>query len=210
MKNFTYIVSLTGVLMSLAAASVPAQKGVDTQTEKIKQDTNKTTSRATDATRSFDWGKGKTKVRQALANPYKLAGRRDVLVTTIVDVLRDRKLVVDEAASRFKDGIIITQPYVFAKGAVIAQSELSRYAVLQNSDTSWTRGQMTFTIEIQSIDGVRNNVYINAKIEGRSGNGLTSEWTTVRSSGLAEDDLMSKIVEAVTGISQEPTQDTAN
>ncbi|MEP6850934.1 MAG: hypothetical protein ABI999_18900, partial [Acidobacteriota bacterium] len=158
----------------------------------------------------FDWGKGKTRVRQPLANPYKLAGRRDVLVSTIVDVLKDRKLVVDEAASRFKDGIIISQPYVFAKGAVIAQGELSRYAILQNSDTSWTRGQMTFTIEIQSIDGVRNNVYINAKIEGRSGNGLTSEWTTVRSSGLAEDDLMSKIVEAVTGISPEPTQDTNN
>jgi hypothetical protein len=187
-----------------------AQKGVDTQTEKIKQDTNKTTSRATDVSRSFDWGKGKTKVRDRLPNPYKLSGRRDVLISSIVDVLKDRKLVVDEAASRFKDGIIVTQPYVFAKGAVIAQSELSRYALLQNSDTSWTRGQMTFTIEVQSIDGARNNVYINAKVEGRSGSGLTSEWTSLQSSGLAEDDLMSKIVEAVTGVSPEPIQDAAN
>jgi hypothetical protein len=202
--------SVLGLSLLFSAGSAFGQKGVDTQTEKIKQDANKTTSRATDATRSFDWGKGKTRVRQPLPNPYKLSGRRDVLIAAIVDVLKERKLIVDEAASRFKDGIIVTQPYVFAKGAVIAQSELSRYAVLQNSDTSWTRGQLTFTIEIQSIDGAKNNVYINAKVEGRSGNGLISEWTSLQSSGLAEDDLMSKIVEAVTGVSPEPTQDTAN
>jgi hypothetical protein len=123
-------------------------------------------------------------------------------------VLKERKIIVDEAASRFKDGIIITQPYVFAKGAVIAQSELSRYAILQNSDTSWTRGQLTFTIEVQSIDGVKSNVYIIAKVEGRSSNGLMSEWTSLQSAGLAEDDLMSKVIEAVTGVSPEPVQDT--
>lgn len=210
MRTSIQILSLTGIFLTALVVSTFAQKGVDTQTEKIKQDTNKTTSRATDVSRSFDWGKGKTKVRDRLPNPYKLSGRRDVLISSIVDVLKDRKLVVDEAASRFKDGIIVTQPYVFAKGAVIAQSELSRYALLQNSDTSWTRGQMTFTIEVQSIDGARNNVYINAKVEGRSGSGLTSEWTSLQSSGLAEDDLMSKIVEAVTGVSPEPIQDAAN
>jgi len=210
MKTLGYIVLLLGMAGLPLVGGVLGQKGVDTQTEKIKQDINKTTSRSTDATRSFDWGKGKTKVREPLPNPYKLSGRRDVLISTIVDVLKDRKLIVDEAASRFKDGIIITQPYVFAKGAVIAQSELSRYALLQNSDTSWTRGQLTFTIEVQSIDGVKNNVYINARVEGRSGSGLISEWTSLQSSGLAEDDLMSKIIEAVTGVSPEPTQDTAN
>jgi len=210
MKTLGYIVFLLGLAGMPLVGGVLGQKGVDTQTEKIKQDINKTTSRSTDATRSFDWGKGKTKVREPLPNPYKLSGRRDVLISTIVDVLKDRKLIVDEAASRFKDGIIITQPYVFAKGTVIAQSELSRYALLQNSDTSWTRGQLTFTIEVQSIDGVKNNVYINARVEGRSGSGLISEWTSLQSSGLAEDDLMSKIIEAVTGVSPEPTQDTAN
>ena len=200
---------LVGSLLLLVTGAF-AQKGVDTQTEKIKQDNNKTTSRATDATRSFDWGKGKTKVREPLPNPYKMSGRRDVLISTIVDVLKERKVIVDEAASRFKDGIIITQPYVVAKGAVIAQNELGRYAILQNSDAAWTRGQLTYTIDVQSIDGVKNNVYINVKVEGRSGNGLMSEWTTLQSSGLAEDELMSKIIEAVTGVSPEPAQDTGN
>jgi hypothetical protein len=206
----SFCICLILISASLLAVVTPAQKGVDTQTEKIKQDTNKTTSRATDATRSFDWGKGKTKVREPLANPYKLNGRRDVLVSAIVEVLKDRKLVVDTAASRFNDGVIITLPYVFAKGAVIAQSELSRYAIMQNSDSSWTRGQLTYTVEVQSINGASNNVYITAKIEGRAGTGLTSEWTTLQSSGLAEDDLMSKIIEAVTGVSPEPVQDTTN
>lgn len=198
------------VFVVMLTISGLGQKGVDTQTEKIKQTSNPTTSRSTDATRSFDWGKGKTKVREPLPNPYKLTGRRDVLVSTIVDVLKDRKVVVDEAASRFKDGIIITQPYVMAKGAVIAQNELGRYAVLLDPRAAWTRGQLTYTIEVQSIDGVHNNISINVKVEGRSGNGIMPEWISLRSSGLAEDELMSKIVEAVTGVSPEPTQDTGN
>ncbi|MGH9820943.1 MAG: hypothetical protein ACRD43_12325, partial [Pyrinomonadaceae bacterium] len=124
--------------------------------------------------------------------------------------LKDRKVVVDEAASRFKDGIIITQPYVVAKGAVIAQNELGRYAVLLDPNAAWTRGQLTYTIEVQSIDGVHNNVSVNVKVEGRSGNGIMPEWISLRSSGLAEDELMSKIVEAVTGVSPEPEQDAGN
>jgi hypothetical protein len=64
----------------------------------------------------LDWGKGKTQVRDRLPNPYKLNSRRDVLVETIMQVLKERKMVVDEASSRLSDGIIITQPYVFSKG----------------------------------------------------------------------------------------------
>jgi len=179
-----------------------AQKGIDTQTQKIKDDTNKTTTRQTgDAARSFDWGKGKTQVRDRLPNPYRLTSRRDVLVETIMQVLKERKMVVDEASSRLGDGIVITQPYVFAKGPVITQNELNRYAVLSFADTAWSRGQYTLTIEVQSIDGIQNNVSVNAKVEGRAGNGLTSEWTTVQSSGLAEEEFLVKLVEMVTGSS---------
>ena len=52
--------------------SIFAQKGVDTQTHTIKETGDKVTSRPNDASRSFDWGKGKTRVRERLANPYKL------------------------------------------------------------------------------------------------------------------------------------------
>lgn len=194
------ISKLTLVILLLAAAhAVSAQKGIDTQTQKIKEDSNKTTTRSSDATRSFDWGKGKTQVRDRLPNPYRLASRRDVLVETIIQVLKDRKMIVDEASSRLSDGVIITQPYVFSKGPVITQNELNRYGVLEFADTAWSRGQYTLTIEVQSIDGVQNNVSVNAKVEGRSGNGISSEWRTVQSSGLAEDEFLAKLVEAVTG-----------
>lgn len=197
----------TIVTVLVVGGSIFAQKGIDTQTQKIKDEGNKVTTRSNDASRSWDFGKGKTKVRGRLANPYKLNSRRDVLVESISDVLREKKIVIDEAASRLKDGFIVTMPFVFAKGAVITQNELGRYGVIQSGETVWTRAQFSLTIEIQSIDGIQNNVSVVAKVEGRSGNGLGSEWTTVQSSGLAEDEFLAKLVEAVTGTSPEPMQD---
>ncbi len=191
----------------LFSVAVFGQKGVDSQTKTIKEEGNKVTTRGNDVTRAFDWGKGKTQVRAQLPNPYKLTSRRDVLIGMVADVLREKKLVVDEASSRPKDGVIITQPFVFAKGAVITQNELNRYGILENSYSSWTRAQYTLIIEVQAIDGIQNNVSVNAKVEGRAGNGLTSEWVTVRSSGAAEDEFLAKLVEMVTGQSPDPVPD---
>lgn len=197
----------TGFVFFGLAAAASAQKGVDAQTKTIKEEGNKVTSRTNDVTRSFDWGKGKTKVREQLPNPYKFTSRRDVLIGMVVDALHEKKLVVDEASSRPKDGIIITQPFVFAKGAVITQNELNRYGILEESYSSWTRAQYTLTIEVQAIDGIQNNVSVNAKVEGRAGNGLTSEWVTVKSAGVAEDEFLSKLVELVTGVSPDSLPD---
>lgn len=195
-----FFLAAVAVLCFFQPAS--AQKGIDTQTQKIKEDSNKTTTRASgDPARSFDWGKGKTHVRERLPNPYRVASRRDVLVDIIMQVLKERKMVVDEASSRISDGIVITQPYVFSKGPVITQNELNRYGVLAFGDNAWSRGQYTLTIEVQSIDGVQNNVAVNAKVEGRAATGLTSEWTTVQSSGLAEEEFLVKLVELMTGSS---------
>jgi hypothetical protein len=176
-------------------------KGIDTQTRQINQDNNRTTSRPNDAGgRSWDWGKEKTKVRERLANPYRMAARRDVLVENILSILKDNKIIVDEAASRISDGFIVTQPFIFAKGSVTATSELTRYAVLPALDSSaWTGGRYTLTIEIQSIDGIQNNVAITAKVEGKSQTGIGSQWTTLPSSGTAEDEFLSRLVESVTG-----------
>lgn len=188
-------------LLFVLAAGAFAQKGVDPQTQRIKDDSTKATARPTDVTRSIDWGEGKTRVRERLPNPYKLNARRDSLIKTISGVLAERKMQVDEASSRLADGVIVTQPFVFAKGTVITQNELRRYGVLEFADDAWSRGRLTLTIEIQSIDGVQNNVSVNAKVEGLAGNGLISEWTTVRSSGLAEEEFLVKLVEAITGVS---------
>lgn len=194
--------------MALYCGTTFAQKGIDTQTQKIKENSNPTTSRETDATRSFDWGKGKTRLRARLANPYKLAARRDALLNTIREVLKAKKIIIDEASSRLPDGMIVTQPFIFAKGPVLTQSELSRYGVLQYSDNAWSQARYTLIVEVQSIDGIQNNVSVNAKVEGRSGGGLSSEWTSVPSSGLAEDEFLKALVETVTGVSIDPDQDS--
>ena len=179
-------------------------KGIDSQTRQINQDNNKSTSRPNDAGgRSWDWGAGKTKVRERLANPYRMASRRDVLVENILNLLKERKIIVDDASSRISDGFIVTQPFIFAKGSVTSQNELNRYAVLPTLESVWTRGRYTLTIEIQSIDGIQNNVAVTAKVEGRSANGIGTEWTTLQSSGAAEDEFLSKLVENVTGKSLE-------
>lgn len=187
--------------VAICATSAFAQKGIDTQTEKIKTEGNKELSRQNDVGRSWNWGKDKTKVRDRLPNPYQFSGRRDGLVQQIVGVLRDQKIVIDEASSRMADGVIITQPFVIAKGAVPAHNGLTRYGVLDYDDTAWSRAQYTLTIEVQPLDGAHNNVSVNAKVEGRAGTGLTYEWRTVPSSGLAEDEFLAKLVEAITGIS---------
>jgi hypothetical protein len=207
MKKLFFIISV----LVLSGNFAFAQKGIDPQTQKIREEGVRTTGtqRSNEPpSRSFDFGKDKTKVRAQLANPYRMASRRDVLVENVLEVLKEHKLLVNEAASRKGDGIIVTEPLVFAKGAVISRNELNRYAVLPNSDTSWTRGRYTLTIEIQSIDGIQNNVSVTAKVEGRSENGLQSEWTTLSSTGAAEDEFLVKLVELVTGTLIDAPQDT--
>jgi hypothetical protein len=201
-------------LIFLCSGLIFGQKGVDDQNKKIQETNNKSTQTTgnskenTSGGNSWDWGAGKTKVRDRLDNPFRMAARRDVLIENVMNALQDRKIIVDEAASRPKDGIIVTQPFIFAKGAVITKNELNRYAVVPPSDNSWTRGRYTLTIEIQSIDGIQNNVSVTAKVEGRSENGLQSEWTTLQSSGAAEDEFLAKLVEIVTGVSpDEPKTD---
>lgn len=198
------ILLLTAIIFTFSvfvSAQGTTQKGIDPQTQTIKESGKTTTTPTTGGGRTLDWGKGKTRVRERLSNPYKLNSRRDILIQSIRDVLDEMKILVDDAASRPSDGIIVTQPYVFARGAVTTRSELSRYAILPASDSSWTRGRFTLTIEVQSIDGIQNNVSVTAKVEGRSENGFLSEWTTLQSSGAAEEEFLVKLVELVTGVS---------
>jgi hypothetical protein len=203
MKNFLSII----FVLTIYSATAFGQKGVDPQTRKIRDESVKTnTGNNNPSARSFDWGEGKTKVREMLPNPYKLNSRRNVLIEIIVTTLKERKILIDDAASRPKDGIIITQPFIFAKGSVISQNEINRYSILPSSDTVWSRGQYTLTIEVHSIDGIQNNVSVTAKVEGRSGSGLMTEWTTLQSSGIAEDEFLSKLIEAVTGNSPDAPQ----
>ena len=198
MKITTYVFLV--LLLLLSGIDGLAQKGIDKQTEAIRDNSDSST-KGSKAERSFDFGRDKTKTRARLNNPYRFSSRRDVLIQIITDVLKEKRIIFDEAASRPSDGIIVTQPFMFAKGIVLSQQELNRYGIVQSSENSWTRGRYTLTIEINSIDGSNHNVTVVAKVEGRTENPLGAEWMTFRSSGEAEEEFLTKLVEAVTGVS---------
>ena len=201
---------IIAILVTLLAFSLPvlaqAAKGVDKQNERVRDSGNDRTpanngnKTDTGAGRGFDFGRGRTRETPPLDNPYRLSGRRDVIIKAVQDLMRDRKMVVDEGASRFADGIIVSQPFTFTKGAVISTAELSRYADVPVSNSrSWTRGRYTLTVEIQPIDGTTANVAVNAKVEGRTDGATGAEWTTLKSTGLAEDQFLDGLIVAVTG-----------
>lgn len=114
--------------------------------------------------------------------------------------MRDRKFVLDTAASRPEEGILISQPYVFTKGAVVATSELSRYAEITDLNSrGWTRGRYILIVEVQPIDGNNTNVSVNVKLEGRSDGASGPEWVTLRSTGIAEEEFLTTLIENITG-----------
>ena len=204
-----YPTTLLGVLVILIAASCAfgQGKGVDTQSKRIsdgssnrapanngaKQDTGTTGS-------GINFGKEKTTAKPVIQNPYRLTARRDAIIRAVTEVMRDRKLIVDDAASKPGEGIIVSQPYTFIKGAVVTQSELHRYANVDTSDSrGWTRGRYTILVEIQAIDGVSSNVSVTAKIEGRTDGATGGEWLTLQSTNVAEQEFLGALIENITG-----------
>jgi len=182
-------------------------KGVDSQGQRItdnssnKAPANNGTKQNTGTTGSgINWGKDKTREHPMLPNPYRLTARRDVIIKAVTDVMRDSKLILDEASSKPDEGILITQPYTFIKGNVVTGSQLNRYASIMTTETrNWTRGRYTISVEVQSIDGVSANVSVNAKIEGRTDGPTGGEWTSLPSSGEVEQEFLDALVQNVTG-----------
>jgi hypothetical protein len=203
---FRIISGLIVLMVCSLPAFAQAAKGVDKQNERVRDSGSERTpgnngnKTDTGTGRGFDFGKGRTPETPPLPNPYRLSGRRDVMITAVQDLMRDRKMVLDEVASKLSDGIIVSQPFTFTKGAVVSQAELSRYAEVPISAArAWTRGRYTLTIEIHPIDGSTANVSVNAKVEGRTDGPTGAEWTTLRSTGLVEDEFLEGLVTAVTG-----------
>jgi hypothetical protein len=190
-----------------ATSAVAQEKGVDAQSKTVRDSGNNRAPANNGAKQDvgtagsgINFGKDKTKAVVLLPNPYRLTARRDVVMRTIADVMRDRKLILDEAASKPDVGIIVSQPYTFIKGTVVAQSELNRFAEIENSQArGWTRGRYTITVEVQPIDGTSSNISVNAKIEGRSDGPSGAEWITLQSKGTAEQDFLNALIDAIGG-----------
>ncbi|MFN2530151.1 MAG: hypothetical protein ABR555_02520 [Pyrinomonadaceae bacterium] len=200
------VASLLLIGMMCYAVTFAQGKGVDKQNERVRdsgagrQPGNNGSKTDVGAGRGIDFGRGRTPDTPPLPNPYRLAARRDAIIAAAQNVMRDQKLIVDDGASKPSEGIVVSQPYTFTKGAVVSQGELSRYADVPPSNArGWTRGRYTLTVEVQPIDGTNSNVSVNAKIEGRTDGATGAEWLTLPSSGLVEDEFLNALVNAVTG-----------
>lgn len=195
------------LLLLVAATSALAQeKGVDQQNERVRDSSNNRQPAVnggkvdTGTGRGMDFGRGRTPEPALLPNPYRLNARRDRIAEAVRELMREQNLVLDETTSRPDEGILISQPFTFARGAVGAASELSRYGELPAvTARGWTRGRYTLTVELQPIDGTSTNVSVNARVEGRTEGVSGTEWVTLVSTGAAEQDFLSGLIEKITG-----------
>jgi hypothetical protein len=200
------VITLLIIIVAAAVSTQAQEKGVDHQNERVRDASNNRApannggKQDTGAGRGMDFGRGRPAALAPVPNPYRLPARRDAVIEAVRELMRERKLILDESASRLDDGILITQPYTFIKGAVVAQSELSHLAeVPDTTGRGWTRGRYTLTIELQPLDGVSTNVAVNAKVEGRTDGVAGAEWLTLRSTGTAEENFLIALVEKLTG-----------
>ena len=200
------VLAASFVLILLAACAYAQGKGVDQQSVRVRDSGSESTpanngaKQDTGSGRGINFGKGRTPDTPVIPNPYRFTARRDALIQAVKDLIQDHGLILDDAASRAEEGIFITQPYTFTKGAVVSQSELNRYTDLPPATgRGWTRGRYTLVIEVQAIDAVSANVAVTAKIEGRTDGATGAEWATLRSLGVVEQEFLSDLIESVTG-----------
>jgi hypothetical protein len=194
-------------ILALTSTAVFAQeKGVDKQSEGIRDTgnnrapANNGSKQDVGAGRGMDFGKGRTPAPPPVPNPYRLSVRRDTVIKAVEDLIRDRKMILDTAASKPDEGILISQPFTFTKGIVVAQGEIGRFAELSSANSQgWTRGRYTLIAEIQPIDGLNTNVSVNVRVEGRTEGVSGAEWVTLRSTGIAEEEFLIALVEKITG-----------
>ena len=203
MRRAFVIFALT---LACGAAARAQDKGVDHQNERIRDNGNNRAP-ATNGTkvdvgtgRGIDFGKGRTPTPPPLPNPYRFSSPNDVIQKAVLEMMAERRLILDDATSRPGEGVLISQPYTFTRGAVVAPGALSQVAEVPNSDMGgWTRGRYTLTVEVTPTDATSTNVSVNAKVEGRSESVTGGSWVTLRSTGTVERDFLRLLIEKLTG-----------
>ena len=199
---------LLAILVLSVACSVCAaqEKGVDQQNDRIRDSSNNRQPAInggkvdTGVGRGMDFGKGRTQTPPPIPNPYRFQVPNDVLTKAVQELMRERKLILDDTVSKPDTGLLVSQPYTFTRGSVVTTSELNRLAEVPRADQgNWTRGRYTIVVEVQPIDSSNSNVSVNARVEGRSDNVLGAEWLSLRSTGTAEQEFLLALIEKVTG-----------
>ena len=198
--------TLSAAILAFACAAISADaqqsKGVDRQSERVRDagsnrvPTKNGSVQDVGTGRGIDFGRGRTPAATLLPNPLRLTAARAELMRAVEDLVRERKLTLDTAASKPETGIFVTQPYTFSKGALVTDSELTRYAERtggDDADRNFNRARYTLIVEVQSIDSVSANVSVNARVEARGESLAGPEWVSLPSSGIVEQEFLTDL-----------------
>lgn len=173
---------IIGILIGLGLTS-PVILGQDPR----KPPPNPTTPKS-ENTGGIGFG-GKAKVEQ-LPNPYTFNAALTVVAQAIPHVIEQQNLVLDQEKSRPRDGLFVTKPSVFTKGAH-SQPELQRVAQLPVAEArSWISGRSSLEIRMSPVDATGTRVAVNAAIEGQGQDVLSTKWIKCDSKGVLENDFL--------------------
>lgn len=203
MRTVLSLIFLTALTFTAASAQ---EKGVDHQNGRIRDQgsdrapVQNGAKQNVGSGRGIDFGKGRTPAPAPVPNPYRFTVRRDVVLRAAEELMAEKKLVIDTSVSKPAEGVLISQPYRFVKGVVVATAELNRYAdVPQDNLRGWSQGRYTLIVEVQALDGLNTTVAVNAKVEGRSDSASGAEWVSLSSTGQAEREFILALIEKLTG-----------
>ena len=128
--------------------------------------------------------------KEVLENPYPFRTTPNIVGDAVKAVIQEQQLEMDPTTSRPREGVIVTKPYVFAKGISTA-SELLRVSSPPAEEThNWDSARYRLDIRVTLAEANLTRVTVNALIEGRTQGVLSSGWLKADSKGLLENEFL--------------------
>jgi hypothetical protein len=175
--------SITYALIYLILIS-PVVRGQDPR----KPPPNPTTPKTEDTGGIGFGGKAKT---ERLPNPYIFSAALTVVAQAIPQVIKQRGLTLDEEKSQPRNGLFITQPYLFTRGIAVSKAELQYVAQLPAEEAhTWASGRYSLEIRMSPVEAAATRVTVNATIEGLAQDALSSTWVKAESRGVIENEFL--------------------
>jgi hypothetical protein len=136
-----------------------------------------------------------------LDNPFTINLTREPILDGVRDILKTCDIKLDEAASKPREGKLVTLPVVFTKG-ITTRTDLEYLASLPADEVrNWTAGRFVLEISVTPIDQKRTHIFVSARIDGRIADASEgNKWVTGQSNGRLEDEVLRGIASKILGI----------
>jgi hypothetical protein len=136
-----------------------------------------------------------------LDNPFTINLPREQILESVREILKACDIKLDEAASKPREGKLVTLPVVFSKG-ITTRTDLEYLATLPADEVrNWTAGRFVLEITVTPIDQKRTHIFASARIDGRIADPFEgNKWVTGQSNGRLEDEALRGITSKILGI----------